>query len=209
MLPEASAPTPIKTILIVPPGRHSRKCTVCHSPFRHLIELSFVSWRRPSIIARRFGINHRATIYHHAHATHLFEFRQLIAYNHPPSKQRQYEMRTNPILVGITNAQERSARAGSGPRPPEMSRSTLPHRLFNRVRKTNRNSIAASVGIRRRTSQRISKLRNLKSGKFHFSASQKFARQPSMRDATPHHMLGAIRSRLPAAPPGGSQSRHL
>jgi len=206
---ETPAPSQTKTVLIAPPRRHSRKCTVCHHPFRHLIELSFLRWSSPSLIARRFGINDRATIYHHAHATHLFEFRQLISYKAPPSKQRDHELQTNPILIAATRALGPSTHDGpSNSPPPEMPSKRFPYRVFNSAPKMNRISIQAPVGIRKPIGQRINNLQNLKSHELQFSLSQKIAHQPAMSGA-PRAGLRAARVRFSAAPPGGSESRHL
>jgi hypothetical protein len=54
---------------------HSRRCTVCHHPDRPWIELRFIEWGSPALIAREFGIRDRGTIYRHAHAAGLFAVR--------------------------------------------------------------------------------------------------------------------------------------
>jgi hypothetical protein len=55
--------------------RHSRKCYICNHPDREYIEEAFVQWRSPATIMRRWDIQAKTTIYHHAHAFNLFALR--------------------------------------------------------------------------------------------------------------------------------------
>jgi hypothetical protein len=75
-----------KAMLIKPSRRHSRKCAVCHHLQRHLIEFFFLQGASPSAIAEYFEIHDRGTIYHHAHATHLFEARQISHHHRQANK---------------------------------------------------------------------------------------------------------------------------
>jgi hypothetical protein len=60
----------------MPSAAHSRRCTVCHHPDRIWIELKFIEWGSPTRIAEEFELYDCDSIYHHAHATGLFELRR-------------------------------------------------------------------------------------------------------------------------------------
>lgn len=62
--------------LKAPLGHHTRKCTVCHHPYRKAIELEFVRWRSAQDIADDYGVPDCSSIYRHARATKLFERRR-------------------------------------------------------------------------------------------------------------------------------------
>src|SRR5271170_852788 len=59
-----------------PSAAHSRRCSICHHPDRIWIELKFLEWDSPTHIAQEFDLYDRDCIYHHAHATNLFELRR-------------------------------------------------------------------------------------------------------------------------------------
>ncbi len=52
--------------------RHARKCHVCRHPKRRAIEAAFLHWRSPDIIADRYDLSDRKSVYRHAHATGLW-----------------------------------------------------------------------------------------------------------------------------------------
>jgi hypothetical protein len=56
-------------------GRHARKCAVCRHPQREEIEVAFLLWHNPSIIAADFGLADRRNLYRHAQATGLHALR--------------------------------------------------------------------------------------------------------------------------------------
>jgi len=51
---------------------HSRKCAICRHPDRLLIELEFLEWGHPALIAYEYNLSDRNTVYRHAHAAGLF-----------------------------------------------------------------------------------------------------------------------------------------
>jgi hypothetical protein len=59
-----------------PAPAHSRRCSVCRHPDRVWIELKFIEWHSPARIAEQFDLYDPDCIYHHAHATNLFELRR-------------------------------------------------------------------------------------------------------------------------------------
>jgi hypothetical protein len=59
-----------------PSAAHSRRCAVCRHPDRIWIELKFIEWYNPTLIAEEFELYDRDMIYHHAHASNLFDLRR-------------------------------------------------------------------------------------------------------------------------------------
>jgi hypothetical protein len=57
--------------------RHSRKCAICHSEDRDAIESAFLNWLSPHYITLQFrDIHDRMSLYRHAWATGLYEYRR-------------------------------------------------------------------------------------------------------------------------------------
>jgi hypothetical protein len=71
-----------------------------------LIELFFLQGASPSAIAEYFDIHDRGTIYHHTHATHLFEARQIShrhrPANNPPTRWHSTENANAPNSIATT-----------------------------------------------------------------------------------------------------------
>ena len=59
-----------------PSAAHSRRYSVCHHPDRIWIELKFIELFSPTHIAEQYDLYDRDSIYHHAHATGLFQQRR-------------------------------------------------------------------------------------------------------------------------------------
>jgi hypothetical protein len=57
-------------------GRHKRNCTICSHAQLKEIELDFIAWRSPAVIAEEYGLADRSSVYRHAHALGLFARRQ-------------------------------------------------------------------------------------------------------------------------------------
>lgn len=57
-------------------GRHRRNCTVCAHEKCTEIEVDFVGWKSPALIATEYGLADRMNVYRHAHALGLFPKRQ-------------------------------------------------------------------------------------------------------------------------------------
>lgn len=55
--------------------RHSRRCRICRSEDRELIERDYVGWVSASKICRTYEITSRSTLYVHVRALHLDEQR--------------------------------------------------------------------------------------------------------------------------------------
>jgi hypothetical protein len=58
----------------VSPERHTRRCTICHSPYREEIEAAYIAWEAPAAICKSFRLS-KSTIYLHAQAFGLVEQR--------------------------------------------------------------------------------------------------------------------------------------
>lgn len=71
--------------------RHSRKCQVCHHPYRREIEADYLRWRSLREIASSFGLADQTSVWRHACATGLRDDRQRrIAYAlHPLLEQSE------------------------------------------------------------------------------------------------------------------------
>ncbi len=92
---------------------HSRRCSVCHHPDRIWIELKFIEWISPTRIAREYGLYDRDCIYHHAHATGLFEQRRrnlLCVYENLLEKSLRVRITSHGIMVAIDRL-ERAVRS--------------------------------------------------------------------------------------------------
>ena len=57
------------------PARHGAQCSVCAHPQREEIDLEFVSWTSPALIATAYKLS-RDAVYRHARAMNLFHKRQ-------------------------------------------------------------------------------------------------------------------------------------
>ena len=96
-----------------PSAAHSRKCSVCHHPDRIWIELKFIEWNSPTRIAREYGLYDRDSIYHHAHATGLFEQRRrniLCLYENLLERTLRTRITNRGIMLAIDRL-ERAARS--------------------------------------------------------------------------------------------------
>jgi hypothetical protein len=94
-----------------PSAAHSRRCSVCNHPDRIWIELKFIEWRSPTKIAQEFDLYDRDSIYHHAHATNLFELRRrniLCIYENLLERIPQAQINSRGILHAISRV-ERAA----------------------------------------------------------------------------------------------------
>ena len=69
-LDRPGVPTPVD------PERHARNCAICRSPHRFEIENAFLHWVSPHDIFDEYDLPSRMTVYSHAHATGLYEFRR-------------------------------------------------------------------------------------------------------------------------------------
>lgn len=56
-------------------ARHRSHCEICNHPACSFIQEAFLQWVSPHTIMKKYDLKSRATIYHHAHAFHLFELR--------------------------------------------------------------------------------------------------------------------------------------
>jgi hypothetical protein len=96
-----------------PSAAHSRRCSVCHHPDRIWIELKFIEWNSPTRIAREYGLYDRDSIYHHAHATGLFEQRRrniLCLYENLLERTLRTRITNRGIMLAIDRL-ERAARS--------------------------------------------------------------------------------------------------
>ncbi|HET8924854.1 MAG TPA: hypothetical protein VFN26_17880 [Candidatus Acidoferrum sp.] len=57
-------------------GRHQTNCTVCAHEKCAEIEVEFVNWKSPILIATEYGLADRTSVYRHAHALGLMEKRR-------------------------------------------------------------------------------------------------------------------------------------
>jgi hypothetical protein len=57
-------------------GRHRTNCTVCAHERCAEIEVDFVNWKSPVLIATDYGLADRTSVYRHAHAFGLMEKRR-------------------------------------------------------------------------------------------------------------------------------------
>jgi hypothetical protein len=57
-------------------GRHRRNCTVCAHEKCAEIELEFVRWTSPALIAQEYGLADRTSVYRLTHALGLIEKRK-------------------------------------------------------------------------------------------------------------------------------------
>lgn len=57
-------------------GRHQAECQICSHRHREEIERDFLAWSSPAVIAKRYQLGNRASVYRHAHAFGLFPKRQ-------------------------------------------------------------------------------------------------------------------------------------
>jgi hypothetical protein len=92
---------------------HSRRCSICHHPDRIWIELKFIEWISPTRIAREYGLYDRDAIYHHAHATGLFEQRRrniLCIYENLLERAVNTRITSHGIMVAIDRL-ERAVRS--------------------------------------------------------------------------------------------------
>jgi hypothetical protein len=60
----------------VDPERHTRNCAICRSAHRQEIENAFLHWVSPHDIFDEYDLPSRMTVYSHAHATGLYEYRR-------------------------------------------------------------------------------------------------------------------------------------
>jgi hypothetical protein len=96
-----------------PSAPHSRRCSVCHHPDRIWIELKFIEWNSPSLIADEFDLYDRDSIYHHAHATGLFDLRRrniLCVYENLLERVQRTQITSRGILFAIDRL-ERAVRS--------------------------------------------------------------------------------------------------
>src|SRR5271168_476402 len=56
-------------------NRHSRKCGICNSPDRDLIEAAYVGWERPIVICKKYKIRFLSSLQAHCRALRLDERR--------------------------------------------------------------------------------------------------------------------------------------
>jgi hypothetical protein len=83
---------------------HSRRCSVCRHPDRIWIELKFIEWDSPTQIAEQFNLYDPDCIYHHAHATNLFELRRrniLCIYEHLLERIKQTHITSHGLMRAI------------------------------------------------------------------------------------------------------------
>ena len=105
---------------------HSRRCSICHHPDRIWIELKFIEWISPTRIAREYGLYDRDAIYHHAHATGLFEQRRrniLCVYENILERALHARITSHGIMVAIDRL-ERAIR-GRLPNPAAEIETTV------------------------------------------------------------------------------------
>ena len=153
---------------VAPSVAHFRKCIVCHHPHRALIELSFIGWRSPSLIARQFGISDRGCIYRHAHATNLFEFRRLQVTSHyqqiikPSALEEESPARAGrTLMAAAAGLQDATGVQAGGPQPPMVEPNRILRRAFTNRFKRRHFCIATCVRIRKWISLTMIELRNL------------------------------------------------
>jgi uncharacterized protein YhaN len=87
-----------------PSAAHSRRCSICRHPDRIWIELKFIEWGSPLRIAEEFELYDRDCIYHHAHATNLFELRRrniLCVYEHLLERLAHTQITSREIMFAI------------------------------------------------------------------------------------------------------------
>ena len=109
-----------------PSAAHSRRCSVCHHPDRIWIELKFIEWNSPTRIAKEYGLYDRDSIYHHAHATGLFEQRRrniLCVYENILERALHARITSHGIMVAIDRL-ERAIR-GRLPNPAAEIETTV------------------------------------------------------------------------------------
>lgn len=105
-----------------PCAAHSHRCTICHHPDRIWIELKFLEWGSPTYIAQEFDLYDRDCIYHHAHATNLFELRRrniLCVHENLLERVERTRITSRGILFAL-NRLERAVRSGL-PNPAEIN----------------------------------------------------------------------------------------
>ncbi len=71
-------------------------------PVAHEIELRFIEWGRPTLIAREYAIRDRGTIYRHAHAAGLFAIRLrnfMCLYENTIEQAQQTKISSHTIMV--------------------------------------------------------------------------------------------------------------
>jgi hypothetical protein len=79
----------------------------------HLIELKLIEWNSPTRIAREYGLYDRDSVYHHAHATGLFQHRRrniLCVYENFLEKVLRTRITNRGIMLSIDRL-ERSVRS--------------------------------------------------------------------------------------------------
>jgi len=87
-----------------PSAAHSRRCSVCRHPDRIWIELKFIEWHSPTRIAEQFNLYDRDCIYHHAHATNLYQLRLrniLCIYQHILERAFETPITSHGIMLAI------------------------------------------------------------------------------------------------------------
>jgi hypothetical protein len=85
-------------------NRHARKCKVCKHPDREDIELDFLHWHNCADIAADYEIEDARGLYRHAHATGLWERRNLnlrFAVAHIVEHAESVEPSANGVLKAI------------------------------------------------------------------------------------------------------------
>jgi hypothetical protein len=96
-----------------PSAAHSRRCSVCRHPDRIWIELKFIEWHSPTRIAEQFNLYDRDCIYHHAHATNLYQLRLrniLCIYQHILERAFETPITSHGIMLAIARL-ERTIRS--------------------------------------------------------------------------------------------------
>jgi hypothetical protein len=96
-----------------PAPAHSRRCSVCRHPDRIWIELKFIEWDSPTQIAEQFDLYDPDCIYHHAHASNLFELRRrniLCIYEHLLERIKQTPITSHGLMLAI-DRMERTLRS--------------------------------------------------------------------------------------------------
>ena len=76
MRAEKRKPKPQPEAKPVSLGRHQTNCRVCAHEKCAEIEAEFVNWKSPILIATKYGLADRTSVYRHAHALGLMEKRR-------------------------------------------------------------------------------------------------------------------------------------
>ncbi len=103
---------------------HSRRCAICRHPDRLFIELEFLEWGHPALIAHEYNLSDRHTVYRHAHAAGLFvrRRRNLVCICEGILEKAERKQITSRDLTFAFNYIERSVRSELAGSATELDR---------------------------------------------------------------------------------------